>query len=133
MSDTNATEQKEGNQKLSQLSLDESKVDSQKDIEKVTDFSEEATLDVSKINNAMNFLSTDKGQPAVKTSQQDTADNSNGPAKKMNKILIKKEDIESLMREFNMSKAMAEKYLKKHSGNLLECALDIMNSNTFPF
>ncbi|CAK9291075.1 unnamed protein product [Gordionus sp. m RMFG-2023] len=75
------------------------------DLEKVTDYSEDIEISDKSIQNAINFIN--------KSSNENKIINSD-----LSKILIKKEDIDFLVNEMEITRSKAEKILMENKGEL---------------
>ncbi|KAI3660224.1 hypothetical protein MP638_004498 [Amoeboaphelidium occidentale] len=101
-----------------------------KDIEKVTDYAEEAEVDAAKLSEAMNFLSNVNG--AIQSKK-----------KEGERIAVSKEDVELLVnynyddnvifkaKELQISKTAAEKAIREAKGDFKEAFKCLVSSDIY--
>ncbi|EDW58350.1 huntingtin-interacting protein K [Drosophila novamexicana] len=89
------------------------------DLERVTDYAEEKEISAANISSAVEQF----GNQRSKENEMRVA-----KEKELQKVQVKKEDIELIMNELLVSKAQAEKVLREQSGDVV-AALEAIISN----
>ncbi|ALC47230.1 CG9922 [Drosophila busckii] len=89
------------------------------DLERVTDYAEEKEISAANISSAVEQF----GNQRSKENELRVA-----KEKELQKVQVKKEDIELIMNELLVTKAQAEKVLREQSGNVV-AALEAIISN----
>ena len=80
------------------------------DLEKVTDYAEEKEISAGDdLNNAINVISDKRKQEA---------DLKEAKERQLASVKVKKEDVELILNEFEITKMRAERVLKEHNGDL---------------
>ena len=80
------------------------------DLEKVTDYAEEKEISAGDdLNNAINVISDKRKKEADLKEQKE---------RQLASVKVKKEDVELILNEFEISKLSAERVLKEHNGDL---------------
>eukprot|EP00128_Syssomonas_multiformis_P017379 Colp12_sorted_trinity150504_noHs@12748 len=83
------------------------------DLEKVTDFAEEKEIDTADMNQAMSFIEQKQKKATEERAQR---------AAELAKVVVKDEDVNVIVEEFELSKDKATTVLREHKGDL-EAAL----------
>ncbi len=91
------------------------------DLEKVTDYAEEKEIDQARLNEAMSAI-------AKAGSRSRAADAKAERAAQLASVKVRKEDVELLCAEFEVSKAKAEATLKDNNGNLDAALTALLNA-----
>uniref|UniRef100_A0A673K9E6 Huntingtin-interacting protein K-like n=3 Tax=Cyprinidae TaxID=7953 RepID=A0A673K9E6_9TELE len=87
------------------------------DLEKVTDYAEEKEISSSNLETAMSVIG-DRRSREQKAKQE--------REKELAKVTIK-EDVELIMGEMEISRAVAERSLREHMGNVVEALIALTN------
>ncbi|GFY78991.1 huntingtin-interacting protein K [Trichonephila inaurata madagascariensis] len=88
------------------------------DLEKVTDYVEEKEISSQDIIGAMSLIGDKHSkETAEKAARQ----------KELAKVIIKKEDVELIMHEMEISRNLAELKLREHYGNIVEALTELTN------
>lgn len=88
------------------------------DLERVTDYAEEKEIQSSNLETAMSVIG-DRRSREQKAKQE--------REKELAKVTIKKEDLELIMTEMEISRAAAERSLREHMGNVVEALIALTN------
>ncbi|XP_028256876.1 huntingtin-interacting protein K [Parambassis ranga] len=88
------------------------------DLERVTDYAEEKEISSSDLETAMSVIG-DRRSREQKAKQE--------REKELAKVTIKKEDVELIMSEMEISRAVAERSLREHMGNVVEALVALTN------
>uniref|UniRef100_A0A803XW50 Nascent polypeptide-associated complex subunit alpha-like UBA domain-containing protein n=1 Tax=Meleagris gallopavo TaxID=9103 RepID=A0A803XW50_MELGA len=88
------------------------------DLERVTDYAEEKEIQSSNLETAMSVIG-DRRSREQKAKQE--------REKELAKVTIKKEDLELIMNEMEISRAAAERSLREHMGNVVEALITLTN------
>ncbi|XP_048338026.1 huntingtin-interacting protein K [Sphaerodactylus townsendi] len=88
------------------------------DLERVTDYAEEKEIQSSNLETAMSVIG-DRRSREQKAKQE--------REKELAKVTIKKEDLELIMNEMEISRAAAERSLREHLGNVVEALITLTN------
>uniref|UniRef100_A0A8C4UND7 Huntingtin interacting protein K n=1 Tax=Falco tinnunculus TaxID=100819 RepID=A0A8C4UND7_FALTI len=88
------------------------------DLERVTDYAEEKEIQSSNLETAMSVIG-DRRSREQKAKQE--------REKELAKVTIKKEDLELIMTEMEISRAAAERSLREHMGNVVEALITLTN------
>uniref|UniRef100_UPI00358F71E8 huntingtin-interacting protein K n=1 Tax=Myxine glutinosa TaxID=7769 RepID=UPI00358F71E8 len=86
------------------------------DLEKVTDYAEEKEISASNLESAMSVIG-DKRTLEQSAKQE--------REKELAKVTIKKEDVELIMTEMEISRSTAERSLREHLGNVVEALVSL--------
>ncbi|NXI73347.1 HYPK protein, partial [Anseranas semipalmata] len=89
------------------------------DLERVTDYAEEKEIQSSNLETAMSVIG-DRRSREQKAKQE-------REEKELAKVTIKKEDLELIMNEMEISRAAAERSLREHMGNVVEALITLTN------
>lgn len=90
------------------------------DLEKVTDYAEEKEISASgDLNNAMNAITDKRKKDAELKAERE---------KMLASVKVKKEDVEIIVNEFEITKAKAERVLKEHNADLAAALSALINS-----
>ncbi|XP_069758519.1 huntingtin-interacting protein K [Narcine bancroftii] len=84
------------------------------DLERVTDYAEEKEILSSDLETAMSVIG-DRRSREQKAKQE--------REKELAKVIIKKEDVELIMNEMEISRTAAERSLREHLGNVVEALI----------
>nr|ALJ10930.1 huntingtin interacting protein [Dolomedes sulfureus] len=88
------------------------------DLEKVTDYAEEKEISGQDITGAMSLIGDKHSkETAEKAARQ----------KELAKVIIKKDDVELIMQEMEISRNIAELKLREHHGNVVEALIELTN------
>ena len=88
------------------------------DLEKVTDYEEDKEISPVNIGNAISFVDdTYSKEKAVKNERE----------KELSKVAIKKEHVDLIMREMEVSKSAAEWSLRSHGGDVVKALISLTN------
>ncbi|KAH0511107.1 Huntingtin-interacting protein K [Microtus ochrogaster] len=90
------------------------------DLERVTDYAEEKEIQSSNLETAMSVIGD-------RRSREQKAKQERGGEKELAKVTIKKEDLELIMTEMEISRAAAERSLREHMGNVVETLIALTN------
>jgi len=89
------------------------------DLEKVTDFAEEKEIaSSSAAEDAIQLINTKHNEEAEKRRAREI---------ELAKVSIKKEDVDLIVEEMEISKTMAERTLREHAGNIVEALASLTN------
>lgn len=86
--------------------------------ERVTDYAEEKEISSSDLETAMSVIGDRRSRE--QKAKQDRE-------KELAKVTIKKEDVELIMGEMEISRGVAERSLREHMGNVVEALIDLSN------
>lgn len=90
------------------------------DLEKVTDYAEEKEISAGgNLDNAISAISDKRKKDADLKAERE---------KKLASVKVKKEDVELVCNEFEISKPRAERVLKEHDGDLKAALTALINS-----
>ena len=91
------------------------------DLERVTDYAEEKEIAASggDLNNAMNAISDKRKKEAEIKAERE---------KRLASVKVKKEDVEMIMTEFEITKPKAERVLKEHNADVSAALRALINS-----
>ena len=90
------------------------------DLEKVTDYAEEKEItDGANLNDAMNALNDKRKKEADKKAERE---------RQLASVKVKKEDVELIVNELEISKLKAERVLKENNGDLSAALSFLINS-----
>jgi len=87
------------------------------DLEKVTDYAEEKELSQQDISGAMSRIGNIRPKESDNIAKQQA----------LAKVSIKKEDIELIIKEMEVTKAQAELKLREHDGNVVQALISLTN------
>ncbi|KAI9526591.1 hypothetical protein NQZ68_038305 [Dissostichus eleginoides] len=88
------------------------------DLERVTDYAEEKEISSSDLETAMSVIG-DRRSREQKAKQE--------REKELAKVTIKREDVELIMSEMEISRSVAERGLREHMGNVVEALVTLTN------
>lgn len=88
------------------------------DLEKVTDYVEESEVNTENMAEAVNLIGT-------KRSQEDAAKERR--KQELDKVIIRKEDVELIMKEMEIPESQAELTLRENNGNIVEALIALTN------
>ncbi|XP_037548102.1 huntingtin-interacting protein K [Nematolebias whitei] len=88
------------------------------DLERVTDYAEEKEISSSDLETAMSVIG-DRRSREQKAKQE--------REKELAKVTIKKEDVELIMSEMEISRSVAERSLREHMGNVVDALVTLTN------
>jgi len=89
------------------------------DLEKVTDFAEEREVLPQDITNAFNLIDNRRSKEAAEKLARE---------RELAKVTIKKEDVETLIKETEIPRQKAERILRENNGNLVQALVQVVNS-----
>ncbi|XP_033842791.1 huntingtin-interacting protein K [Periophthalmus magnuspinnatus] len=88
------------------------------DLERVTDYAEEKEISSEDLQTAMSVIG-DRRSREQKAKQE--------REKELAKVTIRKEDVELIMFELEISRVVAERSLREHMGNVVEALVALTN------
>ncbi|KAK2173577.1 hypothetical protein NP493_866g01081 [Ridgeia piscesae] len=88
------------------------------DLEKVTDYVEEAEISSQDISVAMKVVNDRMQQEANAKLQKE---------KELSRVKISKEDVDLIVNEMEIPRSAAERKLREHKGDLVEALIDLTN------
>ncbi|XP_021097428.1 huntingtin-interacting protein K, partial [Heterocephalus glaber] len=88
------------------------------DLERVTDYAEEKEIQSSNLETAMSVIGDRRSREQKARQERE---------KELAKVTIKKEDLELIMTEMEISRAAAERSLREHMGNVVEALIALTN------
>ncbi|CAM1301868.1 HYPK (predicted) [Pycnogonum litorale] len=88
------------------------------DLEKVTDYAEEAEISSQDITGAISMIGSKRSKETEEKAARE---------KELAKVIIKKEDVELIMNEMEMSRNKAELKLREHCGNVVDALIELTN------
>ncbi|XP_031618105.1 huntingtin-interacting protein K [Contarinia nasturtii] len=88
------------------------------DLERVTDYAEEKELSSADISNAINIFGDKRNKEAAEKLAKE---------QELQKIHVKKEDIEVIVNELLISRQQAEKVLREHRGDVVNALIALTN------
>uniref|UniRef100_A0A286XQ87 Huntingtin interacting protein K n=2 Tax=Cavia porcellus TaxID=10141 RepID=A0A286XQ87_CAVPO len=88
------------------------------DLERVTDYAEEKEIQSSNLETAMSVIGDRRSREQKARQERE---------KELAKVTIKKEDLELIMSEMEISRAAAERSLREHMGNVVEALIALTN------
>ncbi|XP_063705786.1 huntingtin-interacting protein K [Culicoides brevitarsis] len=116
MADTNGDEQHHEEEEQTDKKQKRHDLTGAKDLDKVTDYAEELELK-SDISNAANIFAEKRNkEDELKLAKE----------RELQKIHVKKEDVELIMHEMEISRYQAEKTLREHSGNVVNALVALV-------
>ncbi|XP_064645075.1 huntingtin-interacting protein K-like [Lineus longissimus] len=86
------------------------------DLEKVTDYAEEMEISSQSIGDAMRVMSDRKVQEANERLQRE---------RELSKVKIRKEDVDLIVQEMEISESLAERKLREHMGNVVDALVEL--------
>uniref|UniRef100_A0A336L6I1 CSON005697 protein n=1 Tax=Culicoides sonorensis TaxID=179676 RepID=A0A336L6I1_CULSO len=117
MADVNGDEQHPEDEEQTDKKQKRHDLTGAKDLDKITDYAEESEL-ASDISNAANIF-------AEKRNKEDEL--KMAKERELQKIQVKKEDVELIMHEMEISRYQAEKTLREHQGNVVNALVALTN------
>ncbi|XP_055324040.1 huntingtin-interacting protein K [Sitodiplosis mosellana] len=88
------------------------------DLERVTDYAEEKELSSADISNAINIFGDKRNKEAAEKLAKE---------QELQKIHVKKEDIDIIVNELLISRQQAEKVLREHRGDVVNALIALTN------
>ena len=88
------------------------------DLEKVTDYVEESEVNTENMAEAVNLIGT-------RRSQEDAAKERR--KQELDKVTIRKEDVELIMKEMEIPESQAELTLRENNGNIVKALIALTN------
>nr|XP_037847385.1 huntingtin-interacting protein K-like [Chlorocebus sabaeus] len=88
------------------------------DLERVTDYAEEKEIQSSNLETAMSVIGDRRSREQKAKQEQE---------KELAKVTIRKEDLELIITEMEISRAAAERSLREHMGNVVEALIALTN------
>lgn len=88
------------------------------DLEKVTDYVEEAEISTNNISDAMKVVSDRQMLEATEKQLKET---------ELSRVKINKEDIDLIVNEMELTRSVAERVLREHKGNVFEALVTLTN------
>jgi NACalpha-BTF3-like transcription factor len=86
------------------------------DLEKVTDYAEEKEIFTADLSGAMTIIGDRRNKEAAEKMAKQ---------RELLKVSIKKEDVDLIMREMEISRSLAERTLREHHGNIVEALVSL--------
>ncbi|PNF26641.1 Huntingtin-interacting protein K [Cryptotermes secundus] len=86
------------------------------DLEKVTDYAEEKEIFTADLSGAMTIIGDRRNKEAAEKMAKE---------RELLKVSIKKEDVDLIMREMEISRSLAERTLREHHGNVVEALVSL--------
>merc|ERR1712154_253243 len=86
------------------------------DLEKVTDFVEEEEISAGNLAAAINLVSSRQDQESSAKKEKE---------KELSKVKVCKDDVALIVKEMEISPAVAERKLKEHQGNVVNALLEL--------
>ncbi|VEN61435.1 unnamed protein product [Callosobruchus maculatus] len=88
------------------------------DLEKVTDYAEEKEISTQDVANAISAIGDRRNQAALEKQERE---------KELLKVVIKREDVDLIVREMEISRTSAERYLREYHGNIVDALIALTN------
>ncbi|GBP58786.1 Huntingtin-interacting protein K [Eumeta japonica] len=88
------------------------------DLEKVTDYAEEKEISSQDISGALSLIGDRRNKEAAERLEKE---------KELQKVLVKKDDIELIVREMEISRTIAERTLREHRGDVVAALTTLTN------
>merc|ERR1711893_5676 len=88
------------------------------DLEKVTDYVEEAEISSQSISDAMKVMSDKKAKEATEKQLRE---------RELAKIKISKEDVDLIENEMEIPRSVAERKLREHKGDVVQALVELTN------
>ncbi|KAK7096040.1 huntingtin-interacting protein K-like [Littorina saxatilis] len=88
------------------------------DLEKVTDYVEEAEISSKNLDDAMKVVS-DQQTRETKAKQE--------KEKELSKVKINKDDVDLIIQEMEIPRMKAERVLREHKGNVVDALTELVN------
>lgn len=88
------------------------------DLEKVTDYAEEKEISTQDFSGAISLIGDQRNKQAAEKIARE---------KELLKVLIKKEDVDLIVREMEISRIKAERTLREHHGNVVKALIALTN------
>ncbi|XP_018325891.1 huntingtin-interacting protein K [Agrilus planipennis] len=88
------------------------------DLEKVTDYAEEKEISTQDVSGAISLIGDQRNKQAAEKIARE---------KELLKVSIKKEDVDLIVKEMEISKLMAERTLREHHGNVVNALIALTN------
>jgi len=86
------------------------------DLEKVTDYAEEKEVYTADLSGAMTIIGDRRNKEVAEKMAKE---------RELLKVSIKKEDVDLIMREMEISRTLAERTLREHHGNVVEALVSL--------
>lgn len=88
------------------------------DLEKVTDYAEEKEISTQNFAGAISAIGDQRNKEALEKQARE---------KELLKVSIKKEDVDLIVREMEISRTIAERTLREYHGNLVNALIALTN------
>lgn len=88
------------------------------DLEKVTDYAEEKEISTQDVANAISAIGDRRNQAALEKQARE---------KELLKVSIRKEDVDLIVREMEISRIKAERTLRENHGNVVNALISLTN------
>ncbi|PVD36373.1 hypothetical protein C0Q70_03355 [Pomacea canaliculata] len=88
------------------------------DLEKVTDYVEEAEISSKNLDYAMKVVNDQQTREAQAKQEKE---------KELSKVKINKDDVDLIVQEMEISRVKAERVLREHKGNVVEALTELIN------
>ncbi|KAM7442814.1 hypothetical protein ABFA07_008279 [Porites harrisoni] len=88
------------------------------DLERVTDYAEEKEISAKDLENAISLVEGKYSEEKAAKLQRE---------KELARIVIKKEDVDLIVEEMEIPRAVAERSLREHKGDVVEALVSLTN------
>ncbi|KAJ8925117.1 hypothetical protein NQ315_001299 [Exocentrus adspersus] len=88
------------------------------DLEKVTDYAEEKEISTQNVAGAISAIGDRRNQAALEKQARE---------KELLKVSIRKEDVDLIVREMEISRTLAERTLREYHGNVVSALIALTN------
>ncbi|XP_045462496.1 huntingtin-interacting protein K-like [Harmonia axyridis] len=88
------------------------------DLEKVTDYAEEKEISSQDVANAITAIGDRRNKEALEKQARE---------KELLKVSIKKEDVDLIVNEMEISRTKAERFLREYHGNVVDALIALTN------
>lgn len=88
------------------------------DLEKVTDYAEEKEISTQDVANAISAIGDRRNKDALEKQARE---------KELLKVSIKKEDVDLIVKEMEISRFLAERTLREYHGNVVNALIALTN------
>lgn len=88
------------------------------DLERVTDYAEEKEISTQDVSGAISLIGDQRNKQAAEKIARE---------KELLKVSIKKEDVDLIVREMEITRSKAERTLREHHGNVVKALIALTN------
>ncbi|CAH0546021.1 unnamed protein product [Brassicogethes aeneus] len=88
------------------------------DLERVTDYAEETEITTQDMANAISAIGDRRNKEALEKQARE---------KELMKVSIKKEDVDLIVQEMEISRTLAERTLREYHGNVVNALIELTN------